>query len=177
MSNIVPQFNPSLSPNGGNFDANLPNGGWLLLTNESQIALQLFFPQSGRKYILAPFTIRMIRVRGRLSNVEWTVVYQLVGANSPVSLVTGEIMDPAEYDGDEFIKPLPRLMNVGNQVSTTSGTALKQDGSGPATSLIESTPSDQTVSSLALNNDASGDIKILSANVMRAIYHAVRGDT
>jgi hypothetical protein len=68
-------------------------------------------------------------------------------------------------------------IGISGSVSTTNIQSLTNDGNPAPTSIIEATPSGQGSSSVALNNDASGFIKVLSAGVLRAILNVVRGNS
>lgn len=104
-------------------------------------------------------------------NVEYVI------PNAPISLLLAEIFEPGEP-----IPPLPSLGNSPIGISGTIGgggtgtTFIKNDANAPATSIIESTPSDQSTSAFALDNDGSGFWKVLSASVLRTILNVVRGN-
>lgn len=105
----------------------------------------------------------------------WTVEYII--PNAPVSLLLATVYAPGE-----IVPAVPTLGNspigVSGNVSTggSGGTSfIKNDANPPATSIIESTPSDQGSSSESWNNDASGFEQILSAGVLRTVRRNTRG--
>lgn len=106
----------------------------------------------------------------------WEVEYIIPGAAVATLLAV-------VYSAGERIPPGPVLGNspVGISGSVTTGGSggtsfIKNDANAPATSIIESTPSDQGSSSESWNNDASGTEQILSANVLRIVRKNTRGN-
>lgn len=94
--------------------------------------------------------------------------------NSPVNTFSLTIYNPTE----EVIEPVAlgnSPIGISGQVSTTAGKTLQDDTDLPNTIFIEATPTDQSVSSITLRNDASGFLQVLSANVIRKILNVVRG--
>ena len=144
----------------------------LRLFNESGAGLKITFSNGASDRVPAGGWPTYELKSGQTS-LSWQVEYLLPGA--PVSQLLAVFYEPGEAVPDA-----PVLGNspigIGGSVTTSATSALKQDGSGPATSLIEATPSDQAASSWAMNNDGSGFIKVLSANVLRVFLQAVRGD-
>lgn len=109
-------------------------------------------------------------------DVRLVAVVQNVLPNSPVNIFSITVYRPDE----EVVEPVAlgnSPIGISGSVATTSGNSLKNDGNNPPVSIIESTPADQTASSFSLNNDASGFIQVLSANVLRKILNVVRGNS
>lgn len=108
------------------------------------------------------------------TSLTYVVEYVLPGA--PIALLLGTI-----YEAGEPVPSIPALGNspigIGGTVATTTGSSIKNDGNAPGTSIVEATPSDQASSSVQQNNDGSGFLKILSANVLRTVWNIVRGNS
>jgi len=68
-------------------------------------------------------------------------------------------------------------IGISGSVNTTNIQTLTNDGNAAGTLVYETTPSDQASSSSSLKNDASGFLKVLSANVLRTIWNVVRGNS
>lgn len=148
-------------------------GATLVLFNESGAGLRCTFPSSGESFTVPGGGWRQVAVPPGETQLSYAVQYVLPGANVSLFLVDlylpGEAPDSIGVLGNSPI-------GVGGSVTTSSTTALKQDGQPPATSLIESTPSDQASSSESWNNDASGFEQVLSAGVLRDVRRTVRGN-
>lgn len=144
----------------------------LRLFNESGAGLKITFSNGASDRVPAGGWPTYELKSGQTS-LSWVVEYLLPGA--PVSQLLAVFYEPGEAVPDA-----PVLGNspigIGGSVTTSTTSALKQDGQGPATSLVEATPSDQAASSVALNNDASGNISVLSAGSLRDILRSVRGN-
>jgi hypothetical protein len=104
----------------------------------------------------------------------WNVVYAL--PNPPVTSLFLQYFAPNEPINDTGILGNSPI-GIAGSVATTSTNVLKNDGNAPGTQFIESTPSDQGVSSININNDGSGLWQILSAGTMRTIMNMVRGNS
>lgn len=144
----------------------------LRLFNESGVGLQIRF-DSGREDVVPAGAWPLYEI-GAEQALVWTALYILPGA--PHSAVYGVLYEPGET-----VPATPVLGNspigIGGTVATTTGQSLKNDGSAPATAIIEATPSDQAASSITLDNDGSGFIRVLSANLLRSLLNVVRGNT
>lgn len=147
----------------------------LVFNNESGCGLAINMQGSNRQIFLPagawsdPFDL--------LNNdtaINWIVQYVL--PNQPVAKLYIVLYWPNE-------KPLKAValgnspIGISGGVSTTAGKTLQDDTDNPGTSFIEATPTDQTTSSWAMKNDASGFIQVLSANVLRKIWNITRGNS
>lgn len=159
----IQQFDPTAVTNG-TFNLPLPNGGWLVLMNESVVGLLLEFGD-GSTALVNPFTIRAMRVGARQSQCAWKQQYLITGGQAPtgLNLVTGEAYDPATWTGGEFILALPRMVNVGNQTGSGSLAELVNDGNPANTTIIESTAQGSTGSNVLVTNDGAVTVKVLSS--------------
>lgn len=143
----------------------------LRLFNESGVGLQIRF-DSGREDVVPAGAWPLYEI-GAEQALVWTALYILPGA--PHSAVYGVLYEPGET-----VPATPVLGNspigIGGTVATTTGQSLQNNGAAPGASIIEATPSDQAASSITLNNDGSGFIKVLSANLLRSLLNVVRGN-
>lgn len=144
----------------------------LQIFNESGCGLQITLSTSEQLFIPAGGWLQ-VEIQPSCTSYEWLVLYAI--PNPPVSSLINIYYYPYETPPNT-----PILGNspvgIGGSVSTVQTQAIKNDGSVPATSIIEATPSDQINSSWAMNNDASGFVQVLSANVMRKVLNVVRGN-
>lgn len=150
-------------------------GAQLAVFNESPyvIVLQIngitqnISPWLGRLIILPTITYQISLTRGTALN----------SGSPPISDFYVECYAPGEPIAEQFPITLVRQANIGNSVAVTNTQAIVNDGNAAGTSIIEATPASQGASSWALNNDASGFLQVLSANVLRKILNVVRGNT
>lgn len=157
--------------------------GQRLLNDLSQIPHLQFFnetgcglaiqTQSGQSFRLPAGGWRTVDLLPSDNQFTLTIEYTL--PNAPVNLLLVTYFPPSE--------PVPDVGVLGNspiglsgQVSTNVN-QLVNDGNAAGTNIIEATPSGQGVSSWSMSNDGSGFLQILSANVLRKILNAIRGDT
>lgn len=175
---------PSQNGGHGSFPAGVATpGGQVILHNLSTFDVLLTFGTQydmQRQAILHAWQQRQFDFCGKATpTIYFDVPIQpsaALTATAPSSFIWGEAYAP----GEVLPISLPnydRLSNVGNTVTTQGGSAnVKNDNNSPGTLFIEATPSDQGQSSISINNDASGFWQILSANVLRTIFHFVRGN-
>lgn len=159
----ISQFDPT-SATSSQFSVTMPNGGWIVLMNESIVGILLSFG-NGQTRLINPFTIRAMRVSSRQDMVDWSQSYVITGAQAPqgLNIVTGETYDPEEWTGGEFILALPRLVNVGNPSSGGGVSAtLTNDGNPAGTQVIEMTASSSASSNVIVNNDGTVHIRVVS---------------
>lgn len=153
----ITQFDPTNQSGNMTFTVHLPNGGWMLLINESVVGLQLLFANTGVRATIPPFCMRMMRLSVPVETTNWSQAYVLTGSPSPINTVTGEVLEESEWTGGEFLIPLPRFVNIGNGVLSTTGTNnVVNDGNNAPTEVVEGTPSGAGSSQLKWNNDGSG---------------------
>ncbi len=177
MAAFIAPFDPSLAASG-TFPVQLVNGGWLFIHNESPIELSFQVGTMGAPVLVPAYVARCFPAALNTSLVSWKREGIIAGAGqAPISQVFGEQYAPNEWGGGELYVPLSRQVNLGNQAAGGTVTAIVNDGNAAATSVLEATPLGQGASSLALNNDASGFIQVLSANTLKKILNVVRGDT
>ena len=171
----VPSFDPTAATSGA-FSLPLPNGGWLVVMNESVVGLLLDFGD-GTTALINPFTIRAMRVRNRQTACAWAQSYTITGAQAPIGLniVTGECYNPAEWDGGEFILALPRLVNVGNQTGSGTVATLVNDGNAANTQIIEATAAGSSNSNVAITNDGSVVVRVQSNGVLTTVLTITPG--
>lgn len=176
------------APQGTNFieTGQAATGGKVVLHNLSPVELLLTFGEDpndpNRKAFLLAWQPREFDFCGKYTPKIWYEVYTVGGAGAtpptdyPSSWFFGEAYAPGENPPTSHPN-YDRLSNVGNSVTTTgsSGT-MKNDNNSPGTQIIEATPSDQTSSSLALNNDGSGTWQVLSANALKVVLQVTRGN-
>lgn len=178
MRPIAP-FDPSTATSGAIPGATLPNGGAVVIINKSAYELWLSFDSRDVMDVPA-WTARLYKTCERVAQVTWayangwTPSGQTSGA--PSSLVSLELYGPQEQVPENYPVALTRLVSVGNQVSTSSGASMKNDGNAPGTSIVEATPSDQASSAIQEYNDGSGYRKVLSAGSQRTLLNVVRGN-
>ncbi|MBF6614698.1 MAG: hypothetical protein IVW55_16430 [Chloroflexi bacterium] len=173
MTQIIPQFDPTSPTASRTFEARSPNGGWLLLINESPVGMQLQFP-NGVTRLVPAFTLRVMRLDPNQSgSVSWLAAYTLPGA-PPLSLVTGEALEPSEWTAGEILLNLTRLTNVGNAIATNINT-LVNDGNAAGTTVVEATTLGQSSPSLNLLNDGTVVIAALSGGTLKTLLHIVPG--
>lgn len=111
-----------------------------------------------------------------VQQIQYTVDTIIPGAQ--VSVFKSVYYLPGEPMDDIFVLGNSPV-GVGGAVSTSGSggtTFIKNDGNVPATSIIEANVSDQATSSWAFNNDGSGFLQVLSANVLRKVLNLVRGN-
>lgn len=149
-------------------------GPRLQLFNESGCGLSITLSASGRTFSLPAggWTQGGIDLLPIDRSLTYTVVYVI--ANAAVATLEAVYWPVGEVPPAVSLGNSP--VGVSGSVTTTTVSSLKNDGNAPGTSIVESTPSDQASSSVALNNDASGFFKVLSAGVLRAILNVVRGN-
>lgn len=149
-------------------------GGTISIINESSYGLD--FTIASSTFRVPADTKRDILVHGQISQqATWQVANNTNAAAAPVSDVVVECYGLDECPASS-IQPLMRQTNIGNTVPTTSSSSLINDGNSPGAQLLEATPNDQASSSVELHNDASGFLRVLSANVLRSILNVVRGN-
>lgn len=174
MQRIEP-FDPTAATSG-DFDLPLPNGGWLVMMNESTVGLLLKFG-NGQTRLINPFTLRAMRVTSKQVDCQWLQDYIITGGQAPTGLniTTGECYDPAEWEGGEFIIALPRLVNVGNQTSGGTVANLVNDGQVANTNIIEATASGAPGSNVLVTNDGKVIITVLSNNAQAIAFSITPG--
>lgn len=146
----------------------------LVFNNESGCGLAINMQGSNRQLVLpAGAWTEAVELYNNDTAINWTVLYVL--PNQPVSKLYVVLYWP-----DEKILRAIALGNspigISGGVTTTAGKTLQDDTDNPNTSFIEATPTDQSTSSWARNNDASGFEQVLSAGVLRKIIKVVRGN-
>lgn len=164
---------PSASPRLG---ADPSKWATLQVFNESGCGLQVMFPGTGHGAYVPAGRWGDLPIPPGVDTADYTVLYIVSGGQVNSLLCT--YYAPGE--------PVPSAGALGNSptgisgavtTSGSSGTAfIKNDGNAPATSIIESTPSDQSSSATSINNDGSGFWRVLSANVLRTVVNVVRGN-
>lgn len=176
MSRIVAQFDPSAG--SGSFNAGAVNRcSALWVMNESPNFLQFDFGGAATPKIIQPWSNKLLRLGTPVQTVDWSVVATLQSGSAPANVVFVEGYEPSEDIAALISGPLFRQSNVGNAAAVANATSgVQNDANAPATRVVEATPNDQGSSSIALNNDASGFLKVLSAGVMRIILNVVRGN-
>lgn len=177
MQPIQP-FDPSTATYGTVPGVMLPNGGSIVLINKSPYELWVTFESRDTMDVPA-WTARLYQTCERVTAVTWQYAQGWTPSGqsgAPSSLVSLELYGPQEKVPENYPVALTRLVSVGNQLSTTGSTSMKNDGQAPGTSLIEATPSDQAASAIQINNDGSGLWKILSAGALRTLLNIVRGN-
>jgi hypothetical protein len=147
----------------------------VVFLNESGVGLSVNFQGSNRQMVLpAGVWSKPIPVYNNDNSIDWTALYIL--PNSPVA-----ILYTIFYDASEVPLEIAALGNspigISGNVATSNIQSLTNDGNPAPTQIIESTPSGQGTSSFNLNNDGSGLWQILSANTLKQIVNAVRGNT
>lgn len=184
LVNGVPAFNPGnySAANPGSFDTGEAQmGGLVYLSNVSCFDLIIWFDdQIAQQYTLHAWQPRLWNLEGKQrKTVNFYPAFTPppgVINNAPASYIWGE----SYMVGEPFPMFFPadaRINTVGNVVTTTgSSQTLQNDGNPPGTQVIETTPSDQASSSLAINNDGSGFWKVLSAGVLRTFFSILRGN-
>lgn len=145
----------------------------LVLYNESGCGLNITFPEMGSSTFIPAGGWRQFTLYGGITHATYEVEYAL--ANAGVSKLVGVYYNAGEAGTAPGILGNSPL-NVANTIQTAGGTNVKDDTDPPGKSIIEATPTDQTASSWAMNNDASGFLQILSAGVLRKIFNFVRGN-
>lgn len=129
MSRIVTSFDPGAATLGS-FSANIiVDDSSLLILNESAYFLKLDLGTSGGQIIVQPFVNRLIRGIDRLQDIAWYQSGSISPQNSPVSICYVIAFDPNEEVSDAWNMPLQRLMNVGNDLvtSTSAANGFEQD--------------------------------------------------
>lgn len=175
MQNIN-QFDPTQQSGNMSFVAHLPNGGWLLLINESVIGLQLFLPNTGFKATVPPFCMRMMRLTVPVEQVNWSQAYSLTGSPSPINTVAGEVLEESEWSGEEFLIPLPRFVNIGNGVlPTTSSSSLVNDGNAAGSAFIEATATGAPSSNVKILNDGTLIFSVLNNGTYKTVFSITPG--
>lgn len=152
----------------------VPLTGKLQLHNESGCELLITLPDQNDSMPCPAGAWREIEVAPQTSSLTWTVL--AIIPNQPVALLIATYYAP-----NEAVDPIGVLGNspigISGAVQTSNIQSLTNDGNPPGTSIVESTPNDQVTSSVALKNDASGFLQVLSANVLRKILNVVRGNS
>ena len=148
----------------------------LSMFNESGALLTILLPDTLQTKTLPAGRWLILPIPPNETEVDYQIVALAAGAPFHNLLVDyfypGEAVEALGVVGNSPV-------GVSGNVSTSGagGTSfIKNDGAAPATSIAESTPSDQVSSSVSLNNDASGFLQVLSANVLRKILNVVRGN-
>lgn len=143
----------------------------LQIFNESGCGLLLSWGTNSGSFTLPAGGWTIVDITPGEQALAYTVIYKLPSA--PVSQLICDYYDPYEQVGNVTLGNSP--VGIGGAVNM-SNTSIKNDGAAPGTSLIESTPSDQVASAWSFNNDGSGILEVLSANVQRIILKVTRGD-
>ena len=150
--------------------------GCILIHNLSQYELLVTTPDALMNSFVAAWGWRRFDVSDPMPKIKWSIVATPNQANPPLSAVFVESYELKSDAPPQYFGVYQRQTSVGNQVSVTQTTSLKNDGQAPATPIIESTPSDQAVSAFNLDNDGSGLWQVLSAGVQRVVAQIVRGN-
>ena len=145
-----------------------------VITNESGCTLQISL-SGGRNFTLpAGAWTKPFQIYPQDSKLSAQV--QNILPNSQINLFSITIYNP----GEEVIEPAAlgnSPIGISGNVATSNIQSLTNDGNAAPTQIIESTPTGQGSSSFSLNNDGSGFWQILSANTLKQIINAVRGNT
>lgn len=177
LSSVIVGSTGSIELKPVNRTGTIPQGKFptVVFLNESGVGLSVNFQGSNREMVLpAGVWSKPIPVYNTDNSIDWKVLYIL--PNSPVA-----VLYTIFYDATETPLEIAALGNspigISGNVATSNSQSLINDGNPAPTQIIESTPSGQGSSSFALNNDGSGFWQILSANTLRQIINAVRGNT
>lgn len=145
-----------------------------IITNESGCTLQISL-SGGRNFTLpAGAWTKPFQIYPQDSKLSAQV--QNILPNSQINLFSITVYNP----GEEVIEPAAlgnSPIGISGNVATSNIQSLTNDGNAAPTQIIESTPTGQGSSSFSLNNDGSGFWQILSANTLKQIINAVRGNT
>lgn len=174
MAGFITPFDPQTSQ-VFTVPANMPNGGWIFLHNESAVELAIQLGNMATPVLVPAYVARCFAVRQGINFFKWASE----GALTPdsdllISLVFGELYDPDEWTGGEMYVSLARLTNVGNILTTAS--EIVNNGQPAGTNIIEAQPNDQGGTSWAENNDGSGNRRVISANILRSVWNVIRGN-
>lgn len=148
-------------------------GATLSVLNESGCVLLCTWPAAGKSFSLTAGQWKQLNVPPGEIELDYLVIGLI--PNAPVSLLLADLYLPGEQIDDTGVLGNSPI-GVSGAVSTSNIQTLKNDGNAPGTQIIEATPSDQGSSSVSINNDASGFLQVLSANMLRKIWNVVRGN-
>lgn len=147
-------FDPTATTSG-HFDLNLPNGGWLLIINDSPVGIKLSFNSGANSRTVPPTVIMSLRVPSRIPGVDWVSEYNLPSGQAAVSVAVGECFEPDEWTAGEIIVPLVRQVNFGNPAAGGSVSNLINDGNVAGTPIIESTQAGSSGSNFKADNSGN----------------------
>lgn len=162
MIRRITTFDPStgsMAEQSKFFTNTLPSGvGFLLIWNDSPI--NLIFQFGSHQQTIVAGTFDVIELTESAAIIYWWQDFILANAGqSPVTRVTvdGASVDEAlVIHNKTYPIALPRVQNVGNQVSTTGTNSLINDGQVAGTQVIEATPQGSASSNMSLDNRGSG---------------------
>lgn len=109
------------------------------------------------------------------SDVTLNLLVKYVLPSSPVNTIAITIYRPDETPLTANVLGNSPI-GISGSVQTSSVQTLTNDGSSPESVIIETTPTDQTSSSVVDRNTGSGYRQILSAGVLRTVWLFVRGN-
>jgi hypothetical protein len=152
---IVTTFDPNAKTTD-TFNLELPGPrGKMLVFNESNWSLQLTFSNNATTYV--PAWTAMLYPISNLSTsiVTWKQLTQLASSGSPISQVIIETYDQNETVPGTYPAALVRQTNIGNSVTTSSGSVAQLINDGNTSQqIIEATVAGDGASAVTLTNDA-----------------------
>jgi hypothetical protein len=160
MIQKLTSFDPSVASNLPIINTLQGQQGFLLIWNDSMISITINYGTYSRLCPAGTFTV--ITLYDAVAQFTWTqeFIFPNVGqAPSSIVYIEGATVDESDYISHmTFPMPLPRLSNIGNQVSTTSANSVINDGQAVGTQVVEGTPVGAGSSQLLLKNDGTGKL-------------------
>ena len=174
---VITPFDPSATPTP--LDPGLVNPcGVLYLVNESNIGIQLTFPD-GSTGVLPPWFARAWQLK-HPGAVTWTAIYNLASSQPPISQVFGEGYEPSEVTFAHLSQgPVMRQANIGNTVSTgvQVPTNVNNDGNVANTVFLEATQAGASNSNFSADNSGNLTVAQFVATVRTILFQVIAGAT
>jgi hypothetical protein len=158
-------FDPTLATSGS-FNAALPNGGKLLIVNDSSINLQLKFSNGFSTAVLSS-AARLYCLSLPSPIVHWSALNSLSPGVQQVQQVLVEVFAPNEKIVETYPITIPRQIAVNNAIVMSAVNSLQNDGNVGGTQFIESTVSGDSQSSVSVTNDATA---VFGSNAHPAVF-------
>lgn len=146
------------------------------IVNDSPYDLIIRFPGSRNVDRMEPGEANVFALHPGDNVLTVVPFLELSQSSYPAHLVHFIIYNPEDKILGSYPIYFGRATNVGNSVTTSNTSGVKNDGQAPATSVFETTPNDEAVSDFNYFNDGSGSRHVLSAGASRVVDNVVRGN-
>ncbi len=170
---LVAEFDPATEQSDTFLVPQSAACGWMVVWNESNISLDLSFPDGSTGYAPAWYR-RKFPTRVGSVKVVWAEHATLSSLAPPISEIIVESYSQNEYVPDDG--PLVRQTNVGNPGGLpTNVTALSNTGNAPGSNWLNVKPSDATANTFTADNSGNLTVQSDDAGTLTTLLQLIAG--